>query len=115
MNLMNFQFSILEFLFGTWTYKREFDNGCTGSGTVNFTKNKFYGLKYSEHGSLKLVEDTVLTVKRKYYFNNTGNNLEIFFFETPKILFQRIELKIKDGNIFGKATHHCVNDFYNSK
>ena len=57
----------------------------------------------------------LLTAKRKYFFNANENNLEIYFFETPKILFQGIELKIRGENIIGKATHHCEDDFYNSK
>ncbi|MAB30326.1 MAG: hypothetical protein CMP78_01865 [Formosa sp.] len=112
---MNFQFSILEFLVGAWTFDREFDNGSSGIGTVNFIKNKFYGLEYSELGTLKLVNGTVLTAKRKYYFSATEKNLEIYFFETPKVLFQGIELKIKGKNIIGKATHHCGDDFYDSE
>lgn len=112
---MNFQFSILEFLVGAWTYDREFDNGNSGIGTVNFIKNKLYGLEYSELGTLKLVDGTVLTAKRKYYFYATEKNLEIYFFETPKILFQEIELKITEESITGKATHHCGDDFYNSE
>lgn len=112
---MNFQFSILEFLFGAWTYDREFDNGNSGIGTVNFIKNKLNGLEYSELGTLKLVDGTVLTAKIKYYFNAKEKNLEIYFFETPKILFQGIELKIKGENIIGKATHHCGKDFYDSE
>ena len=112
---MNFQFSILEFLVGAWTFDREFDNGNSGIGTVNFIKNKFYGLEYSELGTLKLVNGTVLTAKRKYYFSATEKNLEIYFFETPKVLFQGIELKITEENITGKATHHCGDDFYDSE
>ena len=113
--MLNFQFWILEFLVGAWTYDREFDNGNSGIGSVNFIENKFYGLEYSELGTLKLVNGTVLTAKRKYYFNTTENNLEIYFFETPKILFQGIELKIKGENIIGKATHRCGDDFYDSE
>ena len=74
-----------------------------------------YGLEYSELGTLKLVDGTVLTAKRKYYFKANEKNLEIYFFETPKILFQGIELKIKEENIIGNATHHCGDDFYDSE
>ena len=72
-------------------------------------------MEYSELGTLKLVNGTVLTAKRKYYFSATEKNLEIYFFETPKVLFQGIELKIKGENIIGKATHHCGDDFYDSE
>ena len=113
--MMNFQFSILEFLVGAWTYDREFDNGNSGIGTVDFIKNKLYGLEYSELGTLNIVDGTVLTAKRKYFFNANENNLETYFFETPKILFQGIEFKIRGENIIGKATHHCGDDFYDSE
>lgn len=113
--MINFQFSILEFLAGVWTYDREFDNGNSGIGTVNFVKDKFYGLEYSELGKLKLVDGTELTAKRKYFFNATEKNLKIYFFETPKILFQGFELKTMGQNIIGKATHHCGDDFYDSE
>ena len=61
--MMNFQFSILEFLVGAWTYDREFDNGNLGIGTVNFIKNKLYGLEYSELGTLNKVDGSVLSAK----------------------------------------------------
>ncbi len=113
--MMNFQFSILEFLAGAWTYNREYDNGTSGNGTVSFIKNKLHGLEYSELGSLKLVDGTILTAKRKYYFNATEKNLEIYFFETPEILFQGIELKTNGENIVGEAMHHCGDDLYISE
>ena len=79
-------------LSGRWSYNRLFDNGNYGQGTVTFKKNN-NNLIYSETGTLNLINGAVLKSKRKYIYRLSRNKLEIYFYETPEILFQTIELK----------------------
>ena len=51
---------------------------------------------------------------RKYIFNILKNDLEIYFYETPKLLFQSIQLKNNDGILHGIASHQCIEDCYTS-
>tara|TARA_B100000900_G_scaffold102477_1_gene84960 strand:+ start:1745 stop:2176 length:432 start_codon:yes stop_codon:yes gene_type:complete len=100
-------------LSGRWSYNRLFDNGNYGQGTVTFKKNN-NNFIYSETGTLNLINGAVLKSKRKYIYRLSRNKLEIYFYETPEILFQTIELKKNGSMFFGQSTHQCKEDYYNS-
>ena len=51
---------------------------------------------YSETGNLKIKNGKVLRSNRKYIYSILKNELQIYFYETPKLLFQSIQLKNKD-------------------
>ena len=67
--------------------------------------------------NIQPIDDCIseLKSKRKYYFIANKNKLEIYFFENPKTLFQRFELKSKGNTLIGKATHQCGSDHYASE
>ena len=112
---MNSKNSVLKELIGSWSYEREFDNGSSGSGFAYFERTNSNKLEYSETGTLNLTTTTILKSKRKYYFIANKNKLEIYFFENPKTLFQRFELKSKGNTLIGNANHQCGSDHYASE
>ena len=101
-------------LLGEWSFKRVFDNGNIGYGKVLFKFNDENEFIYSETGNLKIKNGNVLRSNRKYIYNILKNELEIYFYELPKLLFQSIKLKNNNGILYGKASHQCIEDCYMS-
>lgn len=96
-------------------YNREFDNGSKANGTARFDVKDDNFLEYSEKGQLILSDGQVLKSSRQYYYEIHPREILIYFFESPKSLFEKIELQEIKGAWMGKAMHHCGNDLYCSE
>jgi len=99
-------------LLGEWSFNRVFDNGNTSYGKVLFKFNNKNEFIYSETGNLKIKNGKVLRSNRKYIYSILKNELQIYFYETPKLLFQSIQLKNNDGILHGISSHQCIEDCY---
>ncbi len=107
--------SILENLVGNWNLERFYDNGAKVLGTANFTKIKANEFEYSETGVMILADGKEMMCTRKYIYKPSLSGFEVYFFENPEKLFQKINLtKEKNGSLSAKATHFCVKDVYAS-
>jgi hypothetical protein len=107
--------SILEDLIGDWNLERFYDNGAKVLGTANFKKIKANEFEYSETGVMILADGKKMMCTRKYIYKPSLAGFEVYFFENPKKLFQKITLtKEKNGSLGAKATHYCSKDVYSS-
>ena len=114
VNISSKKTSILENLVGNWNLERLYDNGSKVIGTAHFTKHSATRFEYSEKGVMTLADGKKMTCARRYIYKPIADGFEVYFFENPTKLFQKIVLKKTNEVLCAEATHFCVKDMYSS-
>lgn len=113
--MLIFDVPLAEYLAARWQLDRTVSTGEVMTGRAVLSASSSRELHYEENVSVTLTDGKILEGFRSYIYQVNQDGFDIYFDESPRRLFQHVELEPISGGYEGSCSHLCGDDTYNSK